>query len=502
MVNFRKTLMVVALLAVCAGLAAAAVPPGFVITSPVTNFTAQLVRSEGVTELMPTIQFDITTPATTTYNVTIVSTAPITSVKAALKLNGTSASTISGSLATFSNVPFLATETSFTLEGLRIDATQLPSLSSGVTTGLGENVIVVMSSTVGEPFTAPFGGTSPITTISGLAYSVKSLTIGTVDSTGSAKGSSKDYLQCAATPFDPTKAYITATPSTSPSAAFELTLSKGFGTAWQNAAGEGADATQGTQFSVAFTNVPANVTLYVPVSFVSSGVQLHLVATSPTLDEDKANAAVPASGMVVYEVQAATTAVDAVLIPVYVSYNTGALPGLTTSAAPVTVAVQYAPQSTNSGASPAAGPIPRFLDAALSSHDITFTISPCNTTILFPYVVNQPGYDTGLAISNAGNLDPNGGQSGTCQWSFYGDNAPTTAVPPTAAIAPGTTQTALLSAMAPGLTGFGVASCNFQGGYGYAFIVGSIGGNEVAQGYLALLGGKKSSVFGFFPSVD
>lgn len=483
MVNFRKTLMVVALLAVCAGLASAQM----VINTKATTFTAALVRNEGVTELMPSVSFTVaSTTAATSYDVTIVSTAPITSVKADLLFNGTAASTIVGNIATFSAVPFSATPGTFALSGLRIDATQLPSLSSGLTSGLGENLIVVMSSTIGAPFTVPFDGTSPITTVTGLAYAVKSVTVGTADALGSDTGNSAAYTQCQTTPFDPTHAYLPG----SGTAAFTVSLAEGFGSAWQNTAGEGSDATQGTQFSLAFTNIPSNVTLYVPVSFNHAGLILNLVATSPTLDKDKVNAAVPASGMVVYEVIKSTPAVDSINVPVYVSYNSGSIPSLTTSAAPVTVTGEYAPQSTNGGVSPAKGPIPRFLGTAQSSHAVGFTIVPCNTTILFPYVVNQPGYDTGLAISNAGNLAGNGGQAGTCQWSFYGENAPTTAVPPTAAIAPGTTQTALLSAMAPGLTGFGVASCNFQGGYGYAFIVGSIGGNEVAQGYLALLGTK------------
>ena len=281
-----------------------------------------------------------------------------------------------------------------------------------------------MSSNVGEPFTAPFDGTSPITTVTGLGYAVKSLTVATGDDSGSTDGSSADYTQCQSTPFDPT-----STADQSADNAYTVLLTKGFTTAWQNEAGEGLGATQGTQFNLAFTNVPANVTLYLPVSFNNNGVMLNLVATSPTLDKTKAYAAVPAGGAV-YEVISATNASTTVPVPVYVSYNAGQLPGLTTSAAPVTVSAMYAPQSTNGGASGSKDPIPRFLGAAQSSSSIGFTIVPCNTTILFPYIVNQPGYDTGLAISNAGNLNKNGGQSGTCQWSFYGDNAPTTALPP------------------------------------------------------------------------
>jgi hypothetical protein len=488
MVNFRKTLMVVASLAMVAGLASAAETSGVVIDTKTTSFSALLVRSEGVTELMPTVTFTLSSvTADTTYDVTIISTAPITSLKSALKFKSKTAATIAGNTATFAAVPFAAAAVSstFTLEGLRVDATQLPNLATGQT-GIGENVIVVMSSTVGKPFTDPFDGTSPITTVTGLAYAVKSLTVG-VAGTGT-DGAASSFLQCA---------------GLSETHAFDVTLAENFGAAWTTLAGEGPDATQGTQFSLAFTNLPTNVKLWVPVSYSLGGEAPIFVLTlkspsSPTLNDAKNLAQVPASGVVVYEVTTATTGAVTPAIPVYVSYVADSTPSLTTSAAPVTVTVQYAPQSTNAGASTAKDLIPRFLGAAQSSTK-TFVIGPCNSTILFPYVVNTPGYDTGLAITNAGNLDKNdSGQSGTCQWSFYGDGAPTTAGAPTASIDPGTTQTALLSALAPGLNGFAVASCNFEGGYGYAFIVGKLGGNEVAQGYLGLLSGQ-TGTFGFFP---
>lgn len=491
MVNFRKTLMVVASLAISAGLASA-VESGMVITTPAT-FTAALVRSEGVTEAVPTVTFAISNPVATSYDVTVISTAPITSLKSALTFNGVAASTISGNAATFSAVPFTLLQTGFSLSGLRVDATQLPSLSSGQTTGLGENIIIIMSSQSGAPNAAPFDGISPITTVTGLAYSVKSLTIAQGDNTGATSGSAAKYTQCQTTPFDPTTSLG--------GAAFSVTLGEGFGTAWQAMAAEGADATQGTQFAFTFSNVPANVTLYVPVTNVKNGVTLNLVATKPTLSKDGNFAAVPASGAVLYEVGVATSAADTTWIPVYVSYNAGTVPALTTSAAPLTVTGSYAPQSTNSGASGSKDLIPRFLGAAQSSHAFAPAISACTSTILFPYVVNTPGYDTGLAVSNAGNLTGNGGQTGTCQWDFYGDSAPAAEIAPSAAIAPGTTNAALLSALAPGFSGFAVATCNFQNAYGYAFIVGKLGGNEVAQGYLGLLGmGKGEFGFGFFPA--
>jgi hypothetical protein len=521
MVNFRKTLMVVASLALCATLASAAANPGLTtaggmqIAVPGT-FTAALVRSEGVTEMMPTVSFDVTVPTGgTVYDVTIISTAPITSKAASLMFNGTAASSISGNAATFSSVPFTADETTFALSGLRIDATQLPSLSSGQTTGLGENIIIIMSSQSGAPNAAPFAGISPITTVTGLAYSVKSLTVGMADPLGNTgtNAAAASFLQCNQTPFDPTKKYTLLIPPPVSAIGFTVTLSEGFGTAWQPKAfvsntqpGEGSDATQGTQFGLTFTNVPSNVTLYVPVTYTgANGLVLSLVSPAkPTLDAGSVDAAVPASGVVVYEVTNATSVGDSAAIPVYVSYNSGVLPALTTSAAPLTVTGAYAPQSTNGGASGKNDLIPRFLGAAQSSHAFPISITPCSTVILFPYITNQPGYETGLAISNVGNLTTSGGQSGACQWNFYGDGAPTTAVAPTAAIDPGTTYAQTLSGIGvTGFTGFAVATCQFQAAYGYAYIADTVTGQVTAQGYLGLVIGQSTGyMWGFFPSAD
>ncbi len=523
MVNFRKTLMVVALLAAFAGLAAAQATTPVINPIPqvlTTTYQTQIVRSEGVAELVPAVQFLITTKGAGAYNVTIFSSQPITSrsTEITLTVDDLAAApivgTISGSQVTFSGLVTTANSATITLAGLRIDATKLPSLASGASTGLGENLLVVFQATNNSTNASPFqigGGTaSPVASATNLVYAVPTLLAATSNTTNKLTGDSTvgmpSLLTCSnGTNFDPTQKPFTGRQ------AFYVSLAEQYSTAWKTKLEEqdtpiAKVASQGTQFSVSFTNVPANVALYVPVTVntmsvvVPPAVSVPLVTltlaspSSPTLSADKSLALVPAAG-VVYEVTLDTASLDTVYIPVYVSYT--GQPALTTSAAPVTATVQYAPQSSNAGVSDTA-PIPRFLGAAQSSSNFTFTVGSCNSMILFPYITNQPGYDTGLAISNAGNLLTDGGQSGTCQWSFYGDGAPTTAVPPTGTYMTGTTNAVLLSSMAPGFTGFAVANCGFEGGLGYAFIVGNINGNEVAQGYLALLGGKTGN-FGPFP---
>jgi hypothetical protein len=132
-------------------------------------------------------------------------------------------------------------------------------------------------------------------------------------------------------------------------------------------------------------------------------------------------------------------------------------------------------------------------------------LTSCNTTLLFPYVINTGGYDTGIAISNSapGTSVPGGllttTASGTCTLNLWGAGSLNgTAVTPfaTAPITVASGQVfafTLSSALAPtanasGFAGYAVASCNFQGGHGFAFITDGFGttpGRGLSQGYLA-----------------
>ena len=104
------------------------------------------------------------------------------------------------------------------------------------------------------------------------------------------------------------------------------------------------------------------------------------------------------------------------------------------------------------------------------------TIEDCTTTLLFPFVTNQAGFDTGVAISNTSE------GSGSCTISFHG---------------PGTFDdydapkldgeghmTFELATKAPGFQGYITASCAFRDAYGFAFITD--GDHNLAQGYLAV----------------
>jgi hypothetical protein len=169
---------------------------------------------------------------------------------------------------------------------------------------------------------------------------------------------------------------------------------------------------------------------------------------------------------------------------VFATYT--ASPGTNSPAlATATVNGSYAPTSTVTTA--AAANVPRFADTSTASN--IFTVVPCLTTLLFPYITTQAGFDTGIAIS-ATATDPFGTtpQSGTCTLNWYG--AAFTGATPTPIVNSGTTYVSLVSStlnnVVGGFTGYMIAVCRFQYAHGFAFI-SDLGARNLAMGYLALV---------------
>jgi len=154
-----------------------------------------------------------------------------------------------------------------------------------------------------------------------------------------------------------------------------------------------------------------------------------------------------------------------------------------------TVNMSYAPTppgpfSASAGATASSSlVVPRFADTSSGTNIATIVL--CQTTLLFPFVTNQGGFDTGLAIANT-TTDPFGTrvQSGSCTLNFYGASAP--AAVTSGNIATATVYTTLTSTAAAGFQGYMIAVCNFQLAHGFAFI-SDIGARNLAMGYLALV---------------
>jgi len=127
--------------------------------------------------------------------------------------------------------------------------------------------------------------------------------------------------------------------------------------------------------------------------------------------------------------------------------------------------------------------IPRFVEASTTRNAIV--IYTCRTNLLFPFVTNASGFDTGLAIANTSS-DPFGtsAQSGTCTLYSYGDNAPASISSGT--VKAGAVYVTLASTAMPNFQGYIIANCAFQFAHGFAF-VSDYGARNLAMGYLALV---------------
>ena len=286
-----------------------------------------------------------------------------------------------------------------------------------------------------------------------------------------------------------------------------------------------------TRVAARFTNVPAGTKIFVSTTSVqndansdqgSSTASAVLVSSdasgagglalpsttslSCTGNPTSAAAEVPitnGSGMAVWEVTAANSAnIDTLffyMAAAFASNTPNNLPGLGQSSVTGSFAPFYAANSTANAASSSL-PIPRFIDNATPR--AAFTINQCVTNLLFPFVTNQAGFDTGLVISNT-SRDPFSGsagrlQAGTCTLNYYGatPGSPAPSAQTTnASVEAGAQVLWVVSSGGglgitgtPGFQGYIIAQCRFQFAHGFAFITdGPIGQARVAEGYLALV---------------
>jgi len=277
-------------------------------------------------------------------------------------------------------------------------------------------------------------------------------------------------------------------------------------------------ANSGTRVKFVFAGIPNNVTLSVPLTITSSSNELTTLeaqlqggtetgpftaATSGTLT---------ASGGVataIYEITTADlTVIKSFSVQVTASFtpNTVIVP-----AGPITVTASYSPSpSAPNGSIPSPIPtVPYFANTGTTLNGSTF--AACQTTLLFPFITNQQGFETGIAIANTGldNLNPTAkvtsqatGQAGACTINFYGStgaeggtqptqptaaNFPSATNKPTTTIAPGTTHADTLTDIAGGpFQGYAIAVCPFLYARGFAFIESGLSTSSgIVEGYLA-----------------
>ncbi|MBI1354887.1 MAG: hypothetical protein GC160_11115 [Acidobacteria bacterium] len=280
----------------------------------------------------------------------------------------------------------------------------------------------------------------------------------------------------------------------------------------------GGGASQATRFLIRFFNIPQGVKISVPRFYTATtgsagtattGDQLEMGVVTGANSNGAGGLVSTAAGTVsvtlsggfgyvVYEITDSNPfAVEAITVPISVSWvadTTNDLPAVGSGQ----VSATFAPLSTVTTAS-ASEPEPRFIDTG-GDPDTIVSIIRCTTTLLFPFVTNQAGFDTGMAISNTSEdwlgTDP---QAGTCDIHYHGSTTGGGAAPApqtSTVIAGGEQLIYTLSggnplqgiAGAPEFQGYIIAVCEFQYGHGFAFITDGFGGiPALAQGYLALV---------------
>ncbi|HWE49096.1 MAG TPA: hypothetical protein VG273_04880 [Bryobacteraceae bacterium] len=344
-----------------------------------------------------------------------------------------------------------------------------------------------------------------------------------------------NYAQVAVSQVTPTLAggvtqsLCTSTLSATPALVTTLTLQENFLGSFrtlsqetQGGAGSAfVQATQGTRVAVTFNNLDAGVNYYVPAALAATVAADFGAGATNTLT---ASAFAAASGGTALTAVTAGSGAGKIAGQVLLTVTNGSATiyyGITASdalavsvitiplietvpSAPAVTAVSALPVTASAYLVGVATGYPQYAavttPTAINQPALPATnsiLTACSTTLLFPYVVNTGGFDTGVAISNASTvpglpaaqaLTPT---AGSCAVTFYGAGAGTA---PANAYSTGTIPTAtdavfLASVVQPGIQGYAVATCNFQGAHGYAFITDGFGGGGrgLSADYLAVV---------------
>ena len=517
---------------------------------------ASFLRAEGQSELLPALTVScLGGVADASVNLQLL-LSPTVSVTSAAIPNGT-ATEIQASAAGQPTVFGTAASNTITLSGLTVPAAVLTNYTVN-------NIRFNANSIPVSPNILP-AGISAVATVSGsnvtpgtlywspVAYIANGLAQPVVAADSGLLNTGKVQLASGSgtTSVVTTCSGINSSPLVPGYANFYVSVAEGIGNAFktkaEEASGVGVDAPRfGTRFQVMLSNIPSGLGIYMPVTVFqgtlgaqTATAQAQIDANSPVVGSFNVPPAVTApaqfvpagsggllvqgtsatgtgglfsvpvsngSASVVYEILAdQPTATDTFLIPVYL-YSPGS--GVAAQSSALSVAVSFAPANNNLT-------IPSFsLSTAAPSSLATF--QACTTTLLFPFVSNSNGYETGLVITNTSlGASPaafhssvqNSAQTGSCNLAFYGTNgsnpatvaAPNTNEGGSTAYLPGELYAFTLSRALAGnpanpasFTGFLLAQCNFQYAHGFAYVIfGGLGTpGSVAMGYLAEVLGR------------
>ena len=299
-------------------------------------------------------------------------------------------------------------------------------------------------------------------------------------------------------------------------------LREGFASAFHT----GAPATAGTsafvptRVGLGFSNVPEGISISVPSSLAcyqpefDGTVSAHRDALTIGLVTGHSEAGLGGSvasgsasvgpmlpitleggiGQVVFEVLShAPLKVEDCHVPIRFRADSGRVAN-----ARATITAGFVPRSTVRSASSEA-PIPRFVPPS-SLDETRAGLAACGTTLLFPFVSNQGGFDTGIVITHGSLRSLSGmqtAQAGSCQLHYYGSTAvgeELLLVQHSTPLNPGQQLVFTVSGGNPvqnilgteQYQGYLMAVCSYPGARGYAFISDGFGAiPDLGMGYIA-----------------
>jgi hypothetical protein len=465
---------------------------------PLTNTTVTVTLNEPVTSQPGEVILNVGTNATGTTNGTLYS------------------GVISGNTVTFSGVTIPA-NSNLVVQNVRVNASLAPSGTSGF--AITESISITTGgflnySSIGSALTNT-GAASSLTQVGIVQTGFAVPKISGV----------ANYYICTGN-SSTTKSSFTITESALFAGAFKLqnngggqvTLAEQGSNATAAAVAVGGaltgSATHATRWTLAFSNVPAGVTIYLPVSVTGtallSGGNLGLAMGSQGAT-GALKVVTGTGGLAAFTPSSTGTIVtwyDITSSDNITSNLTFAISGFVTAPAGFSTVPTPAITALLTPAPTSGTDIPTFAAQNYPTMSLS-AFNACVTDLLFPFVTSA-GFDTGIAISNTG-TDPLGtagagtlNAPGGCTLNLYGSVTGGGTVPgPTAApfvqgsslgvlggsAAPNYTGTFLLSAVVPNFTGYMIAQCNFLYGHGFAYIdFMSLGSpNSTVLGYLALV---------------
>lgn len=512
------------------------------------------LRSEGLTELLPVITLSCTSTgaATATFNVLVqIGTTPITSAvtststgKTEIALTGGTSTVfgvVSNNVVTFTGVQVAYTGAPVTLNVsyIRVNASTLPSSgafpspvtaqafisgTTNTTSGTSNSATVAYAFSAIAPTTKVY---QSVVFPAAPAAQVPTLGSSGVGSYGATAASSPTYQVCLGQNSSGSNGVNNGGIAGTTTASFVVAVTENIAGAFKTAAdeqgGSGTNVASGTRIKLVFSNVPTGLNIYVPLTATTINstplsAQLTASETGAFSAPTPVSSPSPVSGLAlltvsgttataIYEIRADNlNAIDTIAIPVTLGAAANTVSNYLTNPT-MTVTTSLAPQSAT------ASQIPSFISTASDIVTVnTVKFAPCQTNLLFPFVTNANGFETGIAISNT-SKDPFGttAQNGTCTLNYYASGV-SGATNPTAVTAPnlaeGTNQPYLAGeTYAFTLTqslgvntsnpatfqGYIIAQCNFVDAHAFAYILGGlqpgmfVNPNNTAMGYLALV---------------